>query len=618
MNRGGLYLATVRQMVRMADMPSWPGPAPGHWLCLSEDSSRRLELQTGLLASLPRLSLGGRLDAIAWRLRQPYLEWIGRLSRVNAHDETWWGTELAGRNIYSYFFPRLCLLAVARQLLDEGLPDPCLVVCASPGLLQGVAELARSRGVAARGLIPGTMPASDGLWLRLKTRLRSWLASSAAPAVPAPPRGDPPPAEVMSFSPQAFAGPDTALLFTWMDRRSLGPDGRLQDPYFGVLPAELAKRGLRLAWVPTLLPGLTPAEAAGALDPAAQTVFLPEAALTAEDLIACHARAHAYQPRIPADDGVDGLPLLSLAQENLTLKGGLINALTMEPLVRGLARAGVRPARVIHVMEGQPWESLLALAVRRHWPSARIAGYDNLTLSRLKNSMYPAPSEFGLRPLPDRLVSNGPICSRVFKEEGWPPETVATGCAIRHAYLWQERTAPPAQGESDGPLRVLLASPIGLGESMEMMHIAALAMAKSRDFMVRVKLHPALDQARVLGQLRTWPGGSRLEMVNAPIPELLDWAEVVLYNGTSVGLEALGRGVPPVLLRLEGFPNIDNLEAVESLRWEASDPDQLLEALKSLRDLPRPERELWRKRAKGALRGLLAPVTPTGIGAFLS
>ena len=72
-------------------------------------------------------------------------------------------------------------------------------------------------------------------------------------------------------------------------------------------------------------------------------------------------------------------------------------ALALEPLVHRFAEAGVRPERIVHTCEGHAWELVLAAATRRHLPATTVVGYENLNMSRLGLSMYPARAETGRR-----------------------------------------------------------------------------------------------------------------------------------------------------------------------------------------------------------------------------
>ncbi|KGF71933.1 hypothetical protein DO97_14365 [Neosynechococcus sphagnicola sy1] len=115
------------------------------WLYLGEDSTWRVQVESWLCPRMQRLSIADALDAMAWKLRQPYLDWIGDLSQRH-HSLAWWASELAAKNPYSLFFLRLCLLGVAQDLLTVGFSVPTLMICATPALAAEVTEFAIAQG----------------------------------------------------------------------------------------------------------------------------------------------------------------------------------------------------------------------------------------------------------------------------------------------------------------------------------------------------------------------------------------------------------------------------------------------------------------------------------------
>ncbi len=117
--------------------------------------------------------------------------------------------------------------------------------------------------------------------------------------------------------------------------------------------------------------------------------------------------------------------------------------IALDAFVRKLAAGGVRPARVLLPFEGHSWEQALTHAVHEHMPGTAVVGWDNVNFSRFALSLYPARSEIGLRPLPDRVVTNGETFAGILRREGFPPDGVRVGCALRHEDLHER--PPPAR-----------------------------------------------------------------------------------------------------------------------------------------------------------------------------
>jgi surface carbohydrate biosynthesis protein (TIGR04326 family) len=225
-------------------------------------------------------------------------------------------------------------------------------------------------------------------------------------------------------------------------------------------------------------------------------------------------------------------------------------------------------------------------------------------------SMYPSPGEFGIRPLPDRVVTNGPLSCRVLRREGWPPNRVAAGCGLRHTYLWDEKgEVAPASTTDPGLLRILVATAIGLGDSVELIAKAAEAFGGVPGYQLVLKCHPLVSIPEVRGIL-----GKRLDHANIrfsqePLDRLLPASDLLLYTFTTVCFEALRYGVAPVFVLSENFVNMDKLDGVPQLRHAAADAEDLRRIAEGLRGEGPAGRAAREAGGLVAVRDALAPVT---------
>ena len=495
------------------------------------------------------MSAADELQRTARELRTPFLGWCGELGRLNDSPE-WWATALAARNPYGRFFERVCKLALGRE-------------------------------VAA---LPAPAPQRAGLLPRLRTRVA--------------PRDDLDPryrrrvlARHGLLEPRPFTG--DALLVTWIDGRSFGPDGSYRDPHLGALAALLRDRGLEVAFVARVLPSFPFADAVAGLAASGESFLFPDAYLTPDDQRECTERARAFAPELP---GFDAVPAAAaLAREEVERgRSAQAAALAYDPLVRRLAEAGVRPARIVHTYEGHAWELELARAVRQHLPETALIGYENLNMPRLALSMFPGPGE--QRPLPHRLVTNGPAYAEVLRSEGWPAGTVRVGCGLRHAELWD---APAHTGPCGR--RILAATEIDPGAAADLVTKAVAAFGDA----VVVKAHPLVPRAEL-------PAGVRYD--ERPFGELLAETDVLLHTNSAVAFEALAVGVPPLFVRSDSSLDLDPLEFAPELHWTARTPEELRAAVD---EIAAADLDAWRPRAREAAQRAIAPPSGACVEAFL-
>jgi hypothetical protein len=591
------------------------------WLYVGDDPAWRIAAEAGPLAGVSRIDAADLLQQKAWELREAFLEWAGDLGRRN-DSLAWWSSQLAARNSYTRFYDRVCWLAAATEmLLDTPDDETTLAVCASAAV---AAELARATG--ARPPAPSDLePArrhSGAKALRAWARFAPGPLRSLPAAVSERARlsfdNDPRYrrrvlADRGLLAPAPFSGERTALLFTWIDRRSFDADGRFHDPHLGPLGRLLRAHGVEVAYVAQVLHGIPFAEAIDRLSASGERFLHPDAYLTLDDHRETSARAAAFAPEIPEGATVAGTPVAALAREFVEeQRPAQAGSLLVEAFVRRFADAGVRPERIIHTGEGHDWELTLAWTARRCLPDTQLIAYENLNMSRLALSMFPARAEHGLRPLPDRIVTNGSAFHSVLRAEGVPDEIVRTGCGLRHEQLW---TRQPAKGpRTGGPLRILVATELALGASAELTKKAADAFCNDPSTELVVKCHPLLRRNDLL---RLLPHARELRFDDRPMLELLESTDVLLYSYTSVGFEALALGVPPVFVRSESTLDLDQLEFAPDLRWQGRTPCELRSVVAEIAALDGEVLAAWRAKARAAAARAIAPVRQACAEAFL-
>lgn len=586
----------------------------GRWIYAGADTSWLVRAEHGPLAGMRRVPTGELLEAASWRIRTEYIDWIGELSAVNAGRE-WWASELAAKNPFTLLYPRICAAVAARDALAAD-GSAALVVCSTPALLEAMARVCQDLGLAHTSSRSRSLPDTRAVARRVidagarlapaPTRaLGARLPLTARRAVQASPelrRRD-----VAGLpKPSAFSGPRTALLVTWVDERSLA-DGRYVDPHFGALPQLLAGAGWDVAYLPRVLPGADFGAVVRALAGTGERFYHPDAWIERSDWREARRTSERWSPRLrPAELG--GVPVDGLAREQLdAFRWSHEQALAYEHLVRRLSLGGVAPARLILPFEGHSWEQALVDAARRHMPETVTVGFDNVNFSRLALSLYPARSEEGRRPLPDRIVTSGETFKQVLLQEGYAPERVRGGCALRHAYL-----ADVKPGDR-GTRRVLVAASIDAGQSFEIIDKAARAFADGR-YEVVVKLHPAVDRD-VLDPLLEGIGGLVYE--KRPIGELLREVDAMLYGYSVVCYEALAAGVQPVFVRSETFLDLDQLEPFEELRCPARTPQEICAAVDAALARTPEEYSVWLAKATAAVQQALGPIGPGCVTPFI-
>lgn len=587
------------------------------WLYAGQDPAWRIAAEEGALANVPRIDAAARLQQKAEELRLPFLEWVATQALANDCVE-WWATQLAARTSYARLFDRVCALAIALDVVAETSTGTTLVVCSTPASAGEVARAAATSPPIDSPSVrhPEHLLRSSALraWARYAPgRIRDLparLSEQARFVLDSDPHRRRSLMEAHGLTRRPFGGPGTALLFTWIDRRSFRPDGSYVDPHLGPLAEMLRKRGLEVAYVAQILHSIPFVEAVRRLAASEETFLLPDAYLDLDDHRLSAQRASDFVPTLPEDDAVAGVPIAALAREHVAEhRPSQASALIYEPLLRRFAQAGVCPETLIYPYEGHVWELVLGWSAKRHLPETATVGYENLNMTRFALSMFSTRRELEVRPIPRRIVTNGPAFGDVLVAEGMPEDRIRVGCGLRHEAMWQT-TPSRRQPNHQRPLRILAATEIAPGPSIELVTKAVDAFAAEHE--VVVKPHPVLGRDELRRAL-----GRRLDRVlidDTPTLQLLPQVDVLLYTYTGVAFEALALGVPPVLVRSDSSIDLDQLEYAAELRWAARTPAELQAVVAEIRML---HLDAWRPRARAAAERALAPVRETCVEAFL-
>lgn len=603
------------------------------WIYLGEDNTWLVEIESLLSENIKRIPIADQLDTVANNLRYHFIDWIGDLSLSNDSLE-WWASELPAKNPYFMLYERICLLAVGRELISNGFDKPILVVTSTNGLFKEILSFAAKNGIKTKIFQKSQINSYLKMSKEVIKRQLIYILRRLPPIHQI--------AYILSnykklleihlefrkrviskitdTNIKPFSGERSILLFTFVDHRNFLPDGSYRDPYLGPLPQILKEKGYEVTYVPRVLYTASYEETVKKLNQTGEFFFFPDWFINKKTWVACQKAATHYTPIIPETSTVGDIPTYRLAMEHINqTRHFFADTLLYEPLIAGLAAAGIQPSRIIHTVEGHSWEHALAWAVKRHMPNTRIVGYDNVTFSRMVLSMFPSQKEYGIRPLPDRLVTNGPLYRDVLISEGRPEDQVISGCALRHTYLWKEQ--PERNNISNikegKTVNILVATAIGFGDSVELIAKAAEAFGGNYGYQIIIKCHPLVNIDAVKKYLGSLLSYDNITFANEPIDILLQSADILLYTYTTVCYEALQMGVTPIFVRSETFVNLDKLDIAPDVRWVATTPEDLCNVTMSIRCMTKDEQKAWIKQAQEVVKVSLAPNSPECVNAFI-
>ncbi len=269
--------------------------------------------------------------------------------------------------------------------------------------------------------------------------------------------------------------------------------------------------------------------------------------------------------------------------------------------------------KILMTFESNPWEKMWILAARRAGSRALVLGYQHNVVPPASANMFIAQGEAGTTPLPDKILTAGAEPRRILGEFGaYPAGMLQTSCALRMGHIFRE-PFPRAGGR-----RVLVALE-GVDGVRDMVAYVLDQLGRHRDVQVRLRTHPVLPwryfeerhgfSLKALPQVEVSAGSSLLEDIRE--------ADVVLYWGSTVSMEALALGRPVVHFDNKALLSFDPLFSCPHLKWTVGPGDALMPVLESILGLSNDDYTRELVRAREYLKSYFYPVSDEAMALFL-
>ena len=602
------------------DLPRASDGEPWRWVYLGRSYARLQEWETVLSPVARRVSIGERVQEIAYNLKRPYLELIADIGK-GRRSVDWWTSPLAERNVTtSPLFLDCCYLKLISEMLERPSSHLC-VVAESPALLESIEALARLRSIpvkraAARG--PGAWPGSRArvaryflrvlpvvykdflCWARgrMQAARKTRRLRQARPATSERPR---------------------ILLHTFIDESCFGADGFFKERYWGRLPAWLEEQGYDVGYIPFLLNiQRSPAEAFAWFRQSGARFLIPEDYYRATDYIAALPAALRVCLMPPGRVFLDGMDITRLVMETKIDAGKVEHMLRLRmyyALGRRMADAGFRAAGVLYTFENQALERALVMSLRRYLPDTGIIGFQHTTIFPLYLCNLIPASELPGAPIPDRVVCSGSFFRDVLVQQGLPGDRVVIGCALRYDHLHsipKERVSP-----GDKRSAILLALSLEPDAVDESMLKAYEAFRDLDEVSVWIKPHPMMPTERALASLEGKELPSHFEIVDGPLSRWLPRASLLISTGSTSSFEALAMGIPVLRMGRELDLDFDSLAWFPEFRKAAYTPDEIRRQSLDLLTQDEEAADRLREFGQSLLERCFQPVTEEGMRQFL-
>ncbi len=403
------------------------------------------------------------------------------------------------------------------------------------------------------------------------------------------------------------------LIRTFISARSFDTTSHYKDLFFGSLPDFLSEHSRIIIL-------------ADVMDDFSKTLDLMkrfgegrlyplEAFMTITDVLKASLQMAAYKIRVPQPLDLCSYDISDLVRQICKRQGSKIQPLQLyqyRMMKRFLEKFSIRD--VLLTCEFNPWEKMCIWALREVSPAVKILGYQHTVVPQASANMFVSRLEQEIIPRPDLILTVGQKPKDIIaRYETCAPSKIKTSCGLRFEYLFKQ--APPSSRQRRG--HVLLALE-GLPQAVDMTNYVLQQWPSCKSYQLRIRTHVVLPLEKIKSQLIRDPAGMpQVEISTGSLQDDLSWADIVIYWGSTVALEALIMGKPVVHYDNGSLLSFDPLFELNDFKWRVTRSSALPGVLDEISNLPDVVFEEKRQKAKAYITSYFHPVTFDTMRSFL-
>lgn len=239
--------------------------------------------------------------------------------------------------------------------------------------------------------------------------------------------------------------------------------------------------------------------------------------------------------------------------------------------------------------EGLCWENAAILGIKKNHPNLKIIGKQHAVISEAAITNFPLNSPY--YPVPHIINTTGKITYKMIKHfNRHPMVSIVSGCAFRFTFNSSEVA-------KSSPIRpVILLGLEGVLNCKTLIEYAVRNMKDLPDWKLIIRPHPILPFEKLKPTLNINPESfSNIEISKGKsLDEDLSRSGILLYWGSTLCLDALGKGIPVIHYEYQNSLNFDPLVNFTDLKWVVGPNANLIDTVRKIINLE----DLAERRAK--------------------
>ncbi len=212
---------------------------------------------------------------------------------------------------------------------------------------------------------------------------------------------------------------------------------------------------------------------------------------------------------------------------------------------------------IIYPFENQHWDKMLCTAAKESDKSVQLIAYQHSTIPSLLLCYFLGDGEHDTMPLPNLIVTNSEYTTDVLKNAGYGEIPIVNGGAIRYKYLDRIESRTSRKNETAKTVLVALPGLRPLAEELIVTLLNAFDKLEGNGIRFIFKFHPDTPRKKLKIKARKWP--DHFKETNTPIAEVMKEVDLVIYSSSTVGLEALIKGISVIKYCSEHILDLDPL-----------------------------------------------------------
>lgn len=558
------------------------------WVYLGEDVANAIVVEKSIDKSGERIDIAEILQETACTLRQPYIDYIGKLS-VEYNSMLWWAGSLSEKNPFiSKTFLYSCYVKVAISLLESHKQDDLILFVENRALRSSlVKNISEILGCEVVHLEPKFSHVLESLTDNMEFIIKhGWFVINNIYRI------------VLTqhiyhlnktdlFCEKGNSNNDLILLHTWIDHRSFSQDNTFHDVYFGKLSNYMTKQMKNMAVVPYILHTVSYKKTIKKLINCEKQILIPSAYLKLSDILHVF-KATMKKPHkkvYPHFKDIDISSLIYIDNLNDWKDARMSSNLLLYHVVKNWKKRGIPIERFIHTFENHMWEKIYCTAFREYYPLATLVGYQHAAISKMYLNYFISDNEHAIIPFPDKVITNGEYSTNLLLNSGYDSTKLIRGGAIRYEYLI-EKLKQPAQKKIEKHTRsmnILVTSSIDKNESVELI-IKVLKAFESNDmYNIIIKCHPVMPYQQIANELGITSLPAHFTVSMDTMGALLGNCDLLLYTSSTTCIEALAAEVPILHVGSNFIIDRDVLDSMSNLHSSAKTVEDIRIEVSKLR-----------------------------------